>query len=212
MTLIWEHLRVLEETYPEVRTALVFSNPFELLCATVLAAQTTDAQVNRLTPALFARFPTPAAMSAATVEELEELVCSVGLYRQKARSLSALSRLLVERHAGKVPSTLEELVRLPGVGRKTASVVLFEALGLPALPVDTHTARVAARLGWTASRDPVVVERDLSSQLPEELWGVTHQRLVYHGRAICTARRPRCEECPLSDLCPSSSTHLPQDA
>lgn len=204
--LLAEQLSVLEAEYPVVTTALVFTSPFELLVATVLAAQARDSVVNTVTPRLFERFPSPAAMRSASLPEIEELLGTLPLFRQKARSLLGLSERLVSVHGGSVPSGMEELTELPGVGRKTANVVRAYAFGLPALAVDTHTLRLARRLGWTGASDPVVVERDLTALLPEEVWVDVHQRLVHHGRAVCTARAPRCEACPLSGLCPSSTS------
>lgn len=204
--LLAEQLSVLEAEYPVVTTALVFTSPFELLVATVLAAQARDSVVNTVTPRLFERFPSPAAMRSASLPEIEELLGTLPLFRQKARSLLGLSERLVSVHGGSVPSGMEELTELPGVGRKTANVVRAYAFGLPALAVDTHTLRLARRLGWTGASDPVVVERDLTALLPEEVWVDVHQRLVHHGRAVCTARAPRCGACSLSGLCPSSTS------
>ncbi len=195
-------LRRLRRRYPEIHTALDYAEPWRLLVATVLSAQTTDENVNRVTPALFARYPTPADLAEADVEEVERLVYSTGYYRQKARSIVALAGALVEDFAGVVPADLDRLVTLPGVGRKTASVVLAEAWGLPAIAVDTHVKRVAGRLGLSSATDPVRVEADLKGLFARRDWAGVSMRFIQHGRDVCTARAPRCGECPLADLCP----------
>lgn len=194
--------RRLVRRYPEIHTALDYAEPWQLLVATVLSAQTTDENVNRVTPALFAAYPTPEDLAAADVEDVERLVYSTGYYRQKSRSLVALAAALSERFGGEVPPDLDELVTLPGVGRKTASVVLAEAWGIPAIAVDTHVNRVANRLGLTASSDPRRIEEDLKALLPEKEWAGVSMRFIQFGRDTCTARAPRCGECPLRDLCP----------
>jgi endonuclease-3 len=195
-------LALLAELYPEVTTALDFTGPFELLVATVLAAQCTDARVNQVTPQLFLRWPTPEAMATATPADLEEVLASLPLFRSKARHLAGLSARLTALHDGSVPADLVALVALPGVGRKTAQVVLAYAFGIPGVVVDTHCGRLARRLGWTAQTDPVKVEHDLRALLSQDQWIDVPQRLVYHGRAVCTSRAPRCGECPLRELCP----------
>jgi endonuclease-3 len=196
-------LRLLAELYPEVTTALDWCNPFELLVATVLAAQCTDARVNLVTPSLFARWPDPQAMSGATLDELQEALASLPLFRSKARHLSGLSRALTDRYGGQVPPRLDDLVTLPGVGRKTAQVVLGYAFGTPGVVVDTHCGRLARRLGWTEHTDPVKVEHDLRALLKKKDWIDVPQRLVHHGRAVCLSQRPRCGTCALQRVCPT---------
>ncbi len=203
-----EIARRLAEAHPGSATALcalVHRDPFELLVATILSAQCTDERVNAVTPALFARYPDPAALAEADPEELEGIVRSTGFFRAKAQSLLGMARALLERFDGTVPAELDALVSLPGVGRKTANVVRSVAFGLPGLPVDTHVGRLARRLELSAAQDPVAVERDLCALLPETEWGAMSLRLILHGRQVCTARRPHCERCALADLCPSSA-------
>lgn len=198
----------LAEAYPGTATelcALTHDGPFQLLVATILSAQTTDARVNLVTPALFAEFPDAASLAAADPERLEEVIRSTGFFRAKARSLLGMAQALVERFDGAVPSAMEDLVTLPGVGRKTANVVRSVAFGEPGLPVDTHVGRLARRLGLTRSEDPEVVERDLNGLVPPSERGAFSLRLILHGRAVCTARRPRCPTCVLADVCPSAS-------
>ncbi len=195
-------LNRLKRRYPEIHTALRYRDPWQLLVATVLSAQTTDENVNRVTPTLFRRYPTPAALAAADPAEVEELIYSTGYYRQKARSIIALSQDLVARCGGEVPDDLDELVKLHGVGRKTASVVLAEAFGQPAIAVDTHVKRVTNRLGLTTNTDPVKIEQDLKALFPTSEWGGLSMRLIQFGRDVCTARSPRCGDCELVDLCP----------
>jgi len=188
--------------YPEIGTALDYRDPWQLLVSTVLSAQTTDENVNRVTPDLFTRWPTADALAAADPDEVEEVVFSTGFYRQKTAAIIALSRDLVERFGGVVPDDLDSLVTLHGVGRKTASVVLAEAFGRPAIAVDTHVARVTHRLGLTAERDPVRIESDLKALYPEARWSGVSMRFIQFGRDVCDARRPRCWECDLVDRCP----------
>ena len=195
-------LRTLAEMYPDVGTALDFGTPFELLVATVLSAQCTDKLVNTVTPGLFAVYPTAEAMAAATAEDIAPLINRCGLYRNKARHLAAAARVLVERHAGGVPRTMEELLALPGVGRKTANVVLSNAFGVPGIAVDTHVFRVANRLGLARGKTPGEVEAQLQRRVPRADWAITHHRLIWHGRLVCQARRPRCEQCRLLPYCP----------
>ncbi len=197
-------LALLAEELPRVEVPLRHASAFQLLVATVLSAQCTDAVVNRVTPALFAAYPDARAMAAATPGELEPLIRPTGFFRAKARSLAGLSAALVERHGGEVPGTMAELVRLPGVGRKTASVVLGHWFGVPAIPVDTHVLRVARRLGLTAADEPGRVERDLAALWPRREWTDGALRLILHGRRVCLARRPRCEACVLAGFCPSA--------
>lgn len=201
----------LADTYPgtaDELCALDHDGPFQLLVATILSAQTTDARVNLVTPALFAAYPTAAALSAADPAQLEELIRSTGFFRSKARSLLGMARALVERYDGEVPVAMEDLVTLPGVGRKTANVVRSVAFNEPGLPVDTHVGRLARRLGLTQSEDPEVVERDLNALVPPVERGAFSLRLILHGRAVCTARRPRCPTCVLADVCPSAHLFL----
>jgi len=193
----------LKELYPDAATELAFRTPFELLVATVLSAQATDVSVNRATPELFARFPDAPALAAASPEEVEPFIQTIGLYHAKARNLTAAARLLVERHDGAVPDTLQELTALPGVGRKTANVVLANAFGQPTIAVDTHVGRLARRLGFSRHEDPDKVERDLQKLFDEDDWVYVHHGLILHGRRVCKARRPECERCPLCGDCPS---------
>lgn len=188
--------------YPDIATALRYDDPWQLLVATVLSAQTTDENVNRVTPVLFARWPTAYDLAAASPEEVEEVVYSAGFYRQKARSIISLSQDLVDEHDGRVPDTLDALVQLRGVGRKTASVVLVEAFEEPAIAVDTHVKRVAGRLALTEHTDPVRVEADLRALYPSRSWTGISMRFIQFGRDVCHARRPRCWECPLARMCP----------
>jgi endonuclease-3 len=195
-------LERLTKRYPDIGTALRYDDPWQLLVATVLSAQTTDENVNRATPLLFTRWPSPDELAAADPEEVEDVVFSTGFYRQKTASIIALSRDLVDEFDGTVPQTIDELTRLRGVGRKTASVVLAEAFGLPAIAVDTHVKRVARRLGLTAEHDPDKIEADLRALFPEHRWSGVSMRFIQFGRDVCDARRPRCWECPLEDRCP----------
>jgi len=195
----------LVEHYPAAHCALDFKTPFQLLVATILSAQCTDKRVNMVTPALFKRYRTPAAMAEAKPEELEEMIKSTGFFRNKTKSLLAMSRAVAEEHDGRVPDTMEALVELPGVGRKTANVVLGNAYNKnEGIVVDTHVGRVSARLGLTNEIDPVKVEQDLVKLFPREQWTLLAHLLIEHGRRICEARRPKCEICFLNDVCPSS--------
>ncbi|MEW6937192.1 endonuclease III [Trueperella pyogenes] len=198
-----EILARLAREYPDAECALNFTNPFELLVATILSAQTTDARVNQVTPQLFARFPDPVALAGATLSELEEILHPLGFFRAKARSLSGVGRALVEVHDGVVPRTLEELVALPGAGRKTANVVLGNAFGVPGITVDTHVGRLTRRWGWTKQTDPVKAERELMDVMPREEWTMDCHRIIFHGRQVCHSRRPECGACVLADVCPS---------
>jgi len=199
-----EAARRLAIAYPDELCELDHTNAFELLAATILSAQTTDARVNLVTPALFARYPTPAALAEADPTSVEELVHSTGFYQQKTRALLAMAGAVEERFRGEVPTGLDDLVTIPGVGRKTANLVRAVAFGLPGLPVDTHVRRVAVRLGLTDQQDAVKVERDLEPFLPKAQRGPFALRLILHGRRICEARSPACERCVLEDFCPSS--------
>lgn len=193
-------LRAMKGTVVE----LDFETPWQLLIATILSAQSTDKMVNRVTPELFRRWPTPAALGAAPQEDVEAVVKSTGFFRNKAKSIRTASQALVERFGGAVPRTLEELVTLPGVARKTANVVLGAAYGIPSgIAVDTHAGRVARRLALTTHEDPVKVEADLCALFPEDTWIEGGHALVLHGRYLCTARKPACARCPVNELCPS---------
>ncbi len=195
-------LRRLHELYPEMATALDFKSPWELLVSTVLSAQTTDENVNRVTPVLFAKWPTPEDLAVADPEEVEKVVFSTGFYRQKTKSILALAADVVEKYGGEVPRDLDEMVTLQGVGRKTASVVLAEVWGDPAIAVDTHVKRVANRLGLTANADPVKIEGDLKDLYLKKTWAGISMRFIQFGRDVCDARKPRCWECPMRDRCP----------
>lgn len=199
----------LTELYPDVRSALSFSNPYELLVATILSAQTTDERVNQVTPALFAAYPTPADLASADPARVEALIHPTGFFRAKTRSLIGMARAVEERYGGQIPSDLDDLVTLPGVGRKTANVVRSVGFGLPGLPVDTHVGRLARRIGLTTETDPVAVERDLNALVPPEERGRFSLRLIEHGRRVCVARRPRCEACVLASFCPSAGKFSP---
>jgi endonuclease-3 len=195
--------RALAVRYPDARCELDFTSPFELLVATVLSAQTTDVRVNLTTPTLFARYPDPAALAAANPEELEEILRPTGFFRAKAKSVTGLSRELVERFGGEVPARLADLVTLPGVGRKTANVVLGNAFGVPGITTDTHVMRLSQRLSYTTSKDPLVVEQELGALLPRKDWTMASHRLIFHGRRTCFARKPACGACPVASMCPS---------
>lgn len=190
-----EVLAFLARAYPGARVLLDHRNPFELLVATVLAAQCTDERVNAVTPPLFLAWPGPFSLSNASQEEIETAVRSTGFYRNKARAIRELSAVLLERHDGHVPQTMEELTALPGVGRKTASILLGACFGVPALPVDTHVGRVSFRIGWTGSKAPPRIEKDLARAIPPGKWWEFATRLGWHGRQVCVARKPRCPEC-----------------
>ncbi len=195
--------RVLAETYPYAVAELDFRNPFELLVATVLSAQTTDVRVNLTTPALFARFPDARRLSEADEAELQEMIRPTGFFRAKARSLLNLSTRIVDDFDGVVPGRLEDLVTLPGVGRKTANVVLANAFGVPGISVDTHFGRLSRRFGWTAEEDPVKVEFEVGALFERRDWGALSHRVIFHGRRVCHARKPACGACPIASLCPS---------
>ncbi len=201
-----EVLPALRRTYPEAHCELHHQGAFQLLVATVLSAQCTDRRVNMVTPGLFRRCPDAAALAAAPQEEVEELVRSTGFYRHKARNLRLLAAALLQRHGGEVPRTLEELTQLPGVGRKTANVVLGNAFGLECgVVVDTHVARLSRRLGFTRHTDPVKIERDLMRLVPQDCWTLWSHLLIWHGRRRCAARRPDCAACELAAWCPSAA-------
>jgi endonuclease-3 len=191
--------------YPDARCALDYKTPYQLLVATILSAQCTDKRVNMVTPALFRKYRTPAALAAANPEELEELIKSTGFYRNKAKSLVGMAAAVTEKHGGKIPDEMDALVELPGVGRKTANVVLGNAYDKnEGVVVDTHVGRVSGRLALTKQTDPVKVEQDLVKLFPRERWTMLAHLLIEHGRQVCEARRPKCEICFLNDLCPSS--------
>jgi endonuclease-3 len=197
-------LERLGELYPDATCSLDWRTPYELLVATMLSAQCTDERVNKVTPALFARFPDAAAAAAVESEAVEPYVQSTGFYRNKAKHIVAASRLLMERHGGAVPASMQELLPLPGVARKTANVVLAHAFGINAgVTVDTHVKRLANRLGLTRHPDPKRIEPDLMKLVPRPAWETLSIRLIFHGRAVCVARKPRCQGCGLADLCPS---------
>ena len=195
--------RELAVLYPDVHTELNFETPLELLVATILSAQTTDKSVNLVTPTLFARYPTAADYASADREELEKIIQSTGFYRAKTTSLIGLGQALCERFGGEVPGKLKDLVTLPGVGRKTANVVLGNAFGVPGITVDTHFGRLARRFGWTPDTDPVKVEAQVATLIPRKDWTDLSQRMIWHGRRVCHARRPACGACGLARLCPS---------
>lgn len=196
-------LAALRTTYPDARTELRFGSAFELVITTLLSAQATDVSVNAATPALFERYPTPQAMASASPDEIEPFIRTIGLFRTKARNAVATARMLVEQFGGEVPATREELVTLPGVGRKTANVVVSNAFGVPAIAVDTHVGRLARRLHFSTHIDPDKVERDLERLFDPTDWVFLHHALILHGRRICVARSPRCGACTLASWCPS---------
>lgn len=197
-----EILKILKREYPEAKCSLDYGTPFELMVATILSAQCTDERVNKVTPALFRRFGTPAAMAAAPLAEIEKLVQSTGFFRAKARALKESSQALVSEHGGEIPADLGKLTKLRGVGRKTANVVLGNAFGIPGLVVDTHVGRLARRMGFTRAQDPVKVEHELAGIIDQKEWTLFGHLMIHHGRAICTARRAYCENCPVNRLCP----------
>jgi endonuclease-3 len=199
-------VRCLAEVYPDAHAELDFTNPLELIVAVVLSAQTTDVRVNEVTPAVFARYRTAADYAAADRAELEELLRPTGFYRAKANSLIGLGAALVERFGGEVPKKLEDLVTLPGVGRKTANVVLGNAFDLPGITVDTHFGRLVRRWGWTKEEDPVKVEHAIGELIPRKDWTMLSHRVIFHGRRVCHARKPACGACPLARDCPSFGT------
>lgn len=195
--------RLLAGRYPDAHCELDFADPLQLLVATVLSAQTTDVRVNMVTPVLFAKYRTAADYAAADRAELETIIQSTGFYRAKANSVITLGQALCERYAGEVPPRLEDLVTLPGVGRKTANVVLGNAFGVPGITVDTHFGRLARRFGWSTAQDPVQVEADVAALFPAKDWTQLSHLLIWHGRRTCHARKPACGACPIASLCPS---------
>ena len=195
----------LAEAWPDAVVELDFKNAYELTVATILAAQSTDKMINTVTPALFAKYPDPEALAKADPAEVEPMIFSTGFYRNKAKSIVGMARTVVERHGGKIPETMEALVELPGVARKTANVVLGSALGKnEGVVVDTHVSRLAPRLGLTEATDPVGIEDDLMKLVPQDQWSIFAHRLIWHGRRVCHAKKPDCEHCTLAPLCPSA--------
>ena len=195
--------QILRKTYPDVRCELDFSSPFELLVATVLSAQCTDKRVNQVTPPLFRKYTTVEALAGADLHDIEDLVHSTGFFRSKARNIKGLAMKIQSDFHGEVPQTLEELVTLPGVGRKTANVVLGHAFDIPGITVDTHFGRLSRRFGWTSENDPVKVEHAVGALIPQKEWTNLSQRMIWHGRRICHSRKPACGACPMAKLCPS---------
>ena len=196
--------RILTKEYPDARCELDFNSPLELLVATVLSAQCTDVRVNAVTPVLFKRFPTLETLAAAKLSEIEEIIYSTGFFRSKAKNIKELANRILNDFGGEVPNDLAQLVTLPGVGRKTANVVLGNAFGIPGLTVDTHFGRLSRRFGWSTATDPVKVENDVAKLIPEKEWTLLSHKLIWHGRRICHSRKPECGICPLAKLCPSA--------
>ena len=196
--------RILCKSYPNVRCELNYKTPFQLLVATVLSAQCTDKRVNQTTLALFKKYPNPKKMAEAEIKDIQRLVKSTGFYLAKAKNIKLLSSKIITEFDGKVPNKLEELIQLPGIGRKTANVVLGNAFGIPGLTVDTHFGRLSRRFGWSTATDPVKVENDVAKLIPEKEWTLLSHKLIWHGRRICHSRKPECGICPLAKLCPSA--------
>ena len=196
--------RILTKEYPDAKCELDFNSPLELLVATVLSAQCTDVRVNAVTPVLFNRFPTLETLAAAKVSEVEEIIYSTGFFRSKAKNIKELANKILNDFGGEVPNDLAKLITLPGVGRKTANVVLGNAFGIPGLTVDTHFGRLSRRFGWSTATDPVKVENDVAKLIPEKEWTWLSHKLIWHGRRICHSRKPECGICPLAKLCPSA--------
>jgi endonuclease III len=198
-------VRRLKKAYPDARTELDHTSPWQLLVATILSAQSTDRGVNMVTPALFERYPTPAALAEANPDDVEQMIKSTGFFRNKTKSIMGAAKAIAERHGGEVPHTMEELTNLPGVGRKTANVVLGNAFGInEGIVVDTHVLRLSKRLGLTTNTDPVKIEQDLIPVVPRKEWALFSHLLIFHGRRVCFARKPACGECVLNDVCPSA--------
>jgi len=195
--------RILTKTYPDIRCELDFTNPLELIVATVLSAQCTDKRVNTVTPALFKKYKNVKAFAKADIQDIENLIFSTGFYHSKARHIKGLAVKILTDFQGEVPSTLEELITLPGVGRKTANVVLGHAFDIPGITVDTHFGRLSRRFGWTSEKDPVKVEHIVGELIPQAEWTNLSQRMIWHGRRICHSRKPACGICPVAKLCPS---------
>lgn len=194
--------KILQKIYPEVKTQLFHQNPFQLLVATILSAQCTDKQVNQVTPVLFKSLNAPADFAAAPLKSIEKLIRPTGFFHNKAKNIKNCASAILNNHDGQVPRTLEELVKLPGVGRKTANVVLGAAFGIPGVVVDTHVGRISNRLGLTVNKNPVKIEFDLMELIPRRDWNDSCLRLIFFGRSICTARKPKCPQCPLKKICP----------
>lgn len=194
-------IKILSETYPNAKCALEFQSPYELLVSTILSAQCTDVRVNQVTEELYKDYNTPEKMISLTEEELGEKIKSCGFYKNKSKNILGATRNIIQKYGGKVPETMEELIELPGVGRKTANVVLSNAFGVPAIAVDTHVFRVSNRLGIAKGDTPEKVEKDLMKNIPREMWSDTHHYLIWHGRQICKARKPQCEVCPVAPYC-----------
>lgn len=192
---------ILRRQYPEAGPRLHFDNPFQLLVAVILSAQSTDRQVNEVTPALFAAYPDFPSLASSVLEELETAICGVGLYKNKARFIKDCARVIVEQHGGQVPEDFEALLKLPGIGRKSANVIYSVAFGQPGLAVDTHVFRVTGRLGMAREKEPDKTEMALKRLLPAKIWTETHHLLIFHGRTVCTARSPKCSLCPVEGLC-----------
>lgn len=207
-----EVLGILEQTYPDAECALEHRDPWQLLCATILSAQCTDERVNKVTPHLFAAYPNVQALAVADPLDVEAIVKSTGFFRQKTKSLIEMSQDIVAKHGGRVPQTMEELTQLRGVGRKTANVILGVAFGGDGMVVDTHVRRISRLLGWTKQDDPVKIEQDLMRLLPKDRWTQAGHLLIWHGRRLCIARRPKCFECPVAHLCPSATQDKPKKA
>ena len=202
-------IALLRTTYPDAECALLYRNAWELLVSTILSAQCTDKRVNMVTPALFARFPTVEAFAAASREDLETAIRSTGFFRNKAKNIQGAAHVMLEKFGGEVPNTMAELLELPGVARKTANVVLGVAFQVAdGVVVDTHVSRLSQRMKLTREKDPTKIERDLMQVVPEADWIDIGHLLIHHGRALCTARKPACSECPLQDLCPSAAIYL----
>lgn len=194
-------LKILGETYPEAKCALQFKSPYQLLVATILSAQCTDVRVNKVTDELYKKFGTAEKMITLTEEELSDKIRSCGFYRNKSRNILATSKAIIENYGGKVPNTMAELIKLPGVGRKTADVVLSNAFGVPAIAVDTHVFRVSNRLGIGKGDTPLKVEKQLMRNIPKDMWSISHHYLIWHGRRICKSRKPDCDHCPVAPYC-----------
>ncbi len=195
--------RILTKTYPNIRCELDFKNPLQLIVATVLSAQCTDKRVNKVTPALFRKYKNAKALAGADIADIEDLVFQTGFYHAKARHIKGLATKIIREFDGEVPSTLEELITLPGVGRKTANVVLGHAFDIPGITVDTHFGRLSRRFGWTTEKDPVKVEKIVGELIPQKEWTNLSQRMIWHGRRICHSRKPACGACPMAKICPS---------
>lgn len=202
-TLALKALSLLEKEYPNYQTLLQYKNPFELLLAVIMSAQTTDEQVNSVTPQLFKKYPDALSLSRAAQSDVEQLIFKTGFYKNKAKNIIATSKVLIEKYNGEVPSTMDELTSLPGVGRKTAGVVLFHIYDLPAIIVDTHFGRLCRRLAWTSENDPTKVEFAIRELLPENKWGIASMVVNFHGRRVCKSRQPLCAQCCLYALCPN---------